>query len=116
MDAASFSNAVRQWRTALGDDYVLTDEPSLAPYANNVSGVKRHIPAVLLPSSTSEVQQLVAVANQFKVPLHPISCGRNWGFGSRLPVKDGIIYLLYVFVPSTHPAHGGRPDAKPRSS
>jgi len=93
MDAASFSNAVRQWRTALGDDYVLTDEPSLAPYANNVSGVKRHIPAVLLPSSTSEVQQLVAVANQFKVPLHPISCGRNWGFGSRLPVKDGTVIV-----------------------
>ena len=33
--------------------------------------------------------KIVAVANQHKTPLYPISQGKQWGMGSKLPVKDG---------------------------
>lgn len=33
--------------------------------------------AVVYPGSTEEVQQILAWANKFKVPVFPISMGRN---------------------------------------
>ncbi len=93
MRTESFSRALSQWKKALGDKHVLTDPAVLQSYANNVSGLKRVIPAVLKPASTEEVRQLVLVANEFKVPLYPLSCGRNWGLGSRLPAQDGTVVV-----------------------
>lgn len=80
--------AVQKWIDVLGPDYVLTGE-NAAPYLTAVCGTQREVPCVLRPDSTEEVRQIVQIANEFNVPLHPVSCGRNWGMGSRLPVKDG---------------------------
>ena len=82
--------AVAEWRSVLGADHVRDDPTTLAAYANNVGGLTRAIPAVLLPGNTDDVLALVRIANRHHVPLHPISCGRNWGLGSRLPVRDGV--------------------------
>ena len=73
--------------------FVLTDAASLARYASNVGGVKRSIPAVLRPVSTDEVLKIVAIANRYKVPVHPVSLGRNWGLGSSVPVRDGMVVV-----------------------
>ncbi len=35
-----------------------------------------------------ELQQCVLVANQFRIPIYPISSGKNWGYGSRVPPAD----------------------------
>ncbi len=93
MDSENFSAAVREWRKALGNDAVLTDAASLERYAQNVGGVKRTIPAILRPASTDEVQHVVAIANRRRIPLHPVSIGKNWGLGSRLPVRDDIVVV-----------------------
>jgi len=93
MEGDALSAAVGAWQAALGAEHVLAGGEPLAAYARNVSGLARAIPAVLRPGSTADVQQAVRIANQFRVPLHPISCGRNWGLGSRLPVRDGVVVL-----------------------
>ncbi len=85
--------AVQQWKQVVGDAFVATDDFSIEPYRQNVSAISRSVPVVIRPGNTSEVQQLVQIANQFKIPIHPISCGRNWGLGSRLPVRDGTAIL-----------------------
>ena len=41
-----------------------------------------------MPASTKEVQALVQTANRYGTPLYPISTGKNWGLGSRLPIQD----------------------------
>ena len=88
MDGEHLARAIEAWRKVLGSAYVIADEAGLAAYAKNVSGLTRRIPAVLHPESTDEVRDLVEIANRHRVPLYPISCGRNWGLGSRLPVAD----------------------------
>jgi 4-cresol dehydrogenase (hydroxylating) len=85
-DAASALAACAQ---AIGSDHVLTGEAALAPYAANVSGLQRRLAGVVRPGTTEEVQRIVEFANRFRLPLYPISRGRNWGLGSRLPVQDG---------------------------
>lgn len=88
MNRMSLPDAISAWRDALGPDNVCTDEAGLHQWCRNVTGLERDVPAVLRPGSTEDVQQLVVIAAAHNAPLYPISCGRNWGFGSRLPVRD----------------------------
>ncbi len=78
-----------KWKSILGSENVLDDADTLAQYTANVTGLERTIRAVLYPSSTAEVQKIVAIANEHRAPLYPISSGKNWGLGDRLPVQSG---------------------------
>lgn len=71
----------------------IVDGSELASYQENVSSYQRNIPLVLRPKNTAEVQRIVQLAQKLQTPLYPISRGRNWGMGSRLPVKDGSVVL-----------------------
>lgn len=93
MDLSHLSKALFDWKLALGEEFVLTDAESLARYASNAGGVKRSIPAVLRPASTGEVVKLVEIANRYKIPIHPVSLGRNWGLGSCVPVRDDTVVV-----------------------
>ena len=45
------------------------------------------------PDSTEQVQRIVAIANQFKLPLWPISTGKNLGYGGAAPRLSGTMML-----------------------
>ncbi|HYT88993.1 MAG TPA: FAD-binding oxidoreductase [Gemmataceae bacterium] len=77
------------WADRLGARMVRTDEATIRRYTANVSGLERVITAVLYPESSADVQALVRIANEVRLPLYPISTGCNWGLGSKLPVRDG---------------------------
>jgi 4-cresol dehydrogenase (hydroxylating) len=56
----------------------------------------RRILAVVRPADVSELRTLVgdlARLGDGRLHLHPVSSGRNWGFGSAEPVSDGAIVL-----------------------
>ena len=91
--ASGVTAALADWRSLLGGDAVRDSPSALADYLRNTSALERHVPAVLLPSSTEQVEGLVAIANRHRTPLYPISTGRNWGLGSRLPVTDGAVIV-----------------------
>jgi len=93
MSTTDCSAALDAWRQVLGDEHVHTAPGFLRTYARNAGGLIREVRAVLRPASTDEVLRVVTVANQFCIPLHPISCGKNWGMGSRLPVREDSVVL-----------------------
>lgn len=80
--------AVASWRQALGADSVLTGAESDA-YGRNCIGVSRNISAVVRPCSEAEVLAVVKVSRENKIPLYPISTGKNWGYGSATPAANG---------------------------
>jgi 4-cresol dehydrogenase (hydroxylating) len=86
---SSHTDALEAWRQDLGGEAVRADADFLEHYAQSTCATKRHIVAVLMPGSLEDVQKIVTIANTHKVPLYPISCGKQWGMGSRLPVRDG---------------------------
>jgi len=85
----SACDAIVSWKQVIGENAVISDPDQLACYTRSVCASQRQVVAVLRPISSVQVQQIVAIANECKVPLYPISCGKQWGMGSRLPVKDG---------------------------
>lgn len=56
-------------------------------------GEARRIPAILQPTTVAEVQAIVNEARATGVPIYPFSTGRNWGLGSRSPVRDDCVLV-----------------------
>lgn len=47
------------------------------------------IPAILRPGTASEVSEVVRIASRYRCQVYPVSSGRNWGYGSRVPPASG---------------------------
>src|SRR5215469_6065048 len=80
--------ALREWVRILGPEFVVTCQEELRDAGTATFASQRVIPAILRPASREEVQACVRIANRYGVALYPISSGKNWGYGSRLPASD----------------------------
>lgn len=89
MGDAAIERAIEAWTLELGAAHVVCAPEELNPYLDSVCASVRQIPVVLKAFNERQVQAIVKTANRFKVSLYPISCGRQWGMGSKLPVMDG---------------------------
>lgn len=92
LDMATFDAARSRLEDVLGNENVISDLATLSRYidlyplepaANNAPSL------VLCPGSPEEVQAIVAVANEFGLPLSPISTGQNNGYGGKSPRLKG---------------------------
>lgn len=90
MDHASM---IHELGIRFGEDRFKTDPCFLEKYSRNVTAAQRRIRGVVYPGSTEEVLDIVLLANRFGVPIYPVSTGKNWGLGSRLPVRDDAIVV-----------------------
>jgi len=69
---------------------VFTSDDDVALYKDAYSpfwGEKEEIlvSAAVAPSTAEEVSQVVRIANTFKIPIYPISTGKNLGYGGSAP-------------------------------
>ena len=84
--------AINEWSDLLAE-HVITNAEELRAAATATFNESRCIPAIIRPGSRTEVQACLRVANRHGVPLYPVSSGRNWGYGSRLPALNGCALL-----------------------
>jgi 4-cresol dehydrogenase (hydroxylating) len=89
----SVDAAIEAWIKEIGADAVVAGHEDLNQYTQTACASTREIAAVLKPGTHEQVERIIAVANEHGVPLYPISCGKQWGMGSRLPVQDGAAIL-----------------------
>ena len=81
------------FEAALGVDNVVrsnsdSPNPADATFPTNV-----FVPAVLRPGCVAEVQLCMQLAARNNFKIHPISTGKNWGYGSAAPFDDGCLLL-----------------------
>ncbi|MPY55692.1 FAD-binding oxidoreductase [Streptomyces spongiae] len=83
--SGDLQTALARWRDALSPDHVLTDDESLAQFADPYSPVSFGYvtKAVVQPGSVEEVQAVVRIASETGVPIWTNSQGRNNGYGAR---------------------------------
>ncbi len=96
--SVSLAAALDRFRTIVGAEWVYThrDDVSLyddafTPFAGEQK--ETHAAASVAPASTEEVQQVVLAANEHRIPLYPISTGRNLAYGGSAPVLSGSVIL-----------------------
>jgi|ERR1051326_4576956 4-cresol dehydrogenase (hydroxylating) flavoprotein subunit len=85
--------ALSDWASAVGEENVITDSGELRAAERGTFSVGHRIPAIVRPGSRAEVQECLRIANRRRCPVYPISGGRNWGYGSRVPAADGCVLL-----------------------
>jgi 4-cresol dehydrogenase (hydroxylating) len=93
-----FSRALERFRAAVGDEWVFTSDADIALYRDAYSPYwgeteERLASAAVAPYTLEEVQAVVRAANEFRVPIYPISTGRNLAYGGAAPVHSGSVVL-----------------------
>lgn len=76
--------------TALASERVCVDHGALEKISRTTLIRSTHPVCILYPRSTAEVQAVVKIANEFHIPLYPISRGKNWGYGDACAPEDGM--------------------------
>ncbi|HET7033614.1 MAG TPA: FAD-binding protein, partial [Casimicrobiaceae bacterium] len=87
------ADALAAWRSLLGRDRVIDAPEAQARWGACTTGAARRICGAVSPDDARLVAEIVKIAAAHRVPLHPISTGHNWGYGTALPVRDDCVIL-----------------------
>lgn len=92
------SEIVKQIVAIVGEENVSADSEDMVPYVKDSYTLllKKEIPLpdfVVLPESTDQVQGLIRLANENKIPVYPRSFGINIA-GSAIPYAGGMVMDL----------------------
>ncbi|HSG35790.1 MAG TPA: FAD-dependent oxidoreductase, partial [Sphingomonadaceae bacterium] len=93
--AQKMAQAQRAFESALGAGKVFFDELDRQTYQDKfyVDPAAHHPVGAVAPESVEEVQTVVRIANQYLLPLWPISRGKNLGYGGSAPLLAGSVVL-----------------------
>ena len=81
-----FQDAIAQFQAAVGKEWVFTSDEDVDLYRDSYSPFWNEpedpVPAAALaPDGVEEVQQIVRIANKYKIPLWTVSTGKNLAYG-----------------------------------
>ena len=98
VSARTFADAIKQFHLAVGKEWVFTSDEDVALYKDAYSpfwGEKEEIlaSAAVAPNSVEEVARVVRTANNYKIPIYPVSTGKNLGYGGSAPNLSGSVVL-----------------------
>lgn len=85
--------ALSAWRVRLGEAHVRAGDAVRELSARGTYPTSCRAVAALRPADAQEVADALAIATAHRVPVYPVSRGRNWGYGSRTPSSDGAVLL-----------------------
>src|SRR5436305_9590080 len=89
----TMQRAIAEWRTVLGTAAVKSDQDHLSGAERATFQTSQKILAILRPTDRQQVCDALRVANKHGVPVYPVSSGKNWGYGSRVPVVTNCALL-----------------------
>jgi (+)-pinoresinol hydroxylase len=98
VSASDFAQAIKQFEEAVGKEWVFTSDEDVALYRDPYSpflGEPNELvaSAAVAPDGVEQVQKVVRIANQYKIPIYPVSTGKNLGYGGAAPVYSGSVVL-----------------------
>src|SRR6202167_5162294 len=99
IDQDTFAKATQEFANTVGHEWVFTSEEDVALYDDSYTPFvgepdRAYVAsAAVAPDSVEQVQQIVRIANKYRIPLYPISTGRNLGYGGSAPVYSGCVVV-----------------------
>ena len=98
VSSKDFSDALKQFEEAVGKEWVFTSDEDVALYRDAYSPFMGEpdelvASAAVAPDGVEQVQKVVTIANSFKIPIYPVSTGKNLGYGGSAPVLSGSVVL-----------------------
>ncbi|PZU10986.1 FAD-binding oxidoreductase [Sphingomonas sp.] len=98
VSASDWTKALAEFRTAVGPDWVFTSDEDVALYRDAYSPewgepTERLVSAAIAPVEREQVQAIVRTANRYRIPIYPVSTGKNLGYGGSAPNLSGSVVL-----------------------
>ena len=95
LSAAQLDLALKDFAKIVGDEWVLSTDLDRDTYLDHFAvDVSAHAAsAAVAPLTAEQVRDVVKAANVHKVPLWPISRGKNFGYGGAAPRLKGSVVL-----------------------
>jgi glycolate oxidase len=94
MTASAIESLVKQLRRSLGPKNVLSASSDLVAYECDAFTIEKHRPdAVVFPTTTEQVAEIVRLCAEHRVPIVPRGAGTSLA-GGCLPVGGGVVVLL----------------------
>src|SRR5580704_10390783 len=90
---AQLEQALERWTAVLGADHTIVSSSRLAAAETATFATTQSVPAILRPANTAQLQECLRIANRFRIPVYPVSTGKNWGYGSSVPVTSSSVLL-----------------------
>jgi 4-cresol dehydrogenase (hydroxylating) len=85
--------AISAWQLLLGSENVVLGPAAQAAYGADTTGTERSIPAALRIPDSAALPDVMRIASAHRVPVYPISTGRNWGYGTALAARDDCVIV-----------------------
>ncbi|VEP14299.1 FAD/FMN-dependent dehydrogenase [Hyella patelloides LEGE 07179] len=85
--------ALEAWEKLLSSENVVQAADLLQNAATATYATSNNVEAILRPTTTEQVSDCLKIANQYQIAVYPISKGKNWGYGSRVPTANGGVLL-----------------------
>ena len=98
VSAKDFADAIKQFEDTVGKDWVFTSDEDVDLYRDAYSpfwGEADELvaSAAVAPDGVEQVQKVVKIANAYRIPIYPVSTGKNLGYGGSAPVYSGSVVL-----------------------
>lgn len=87
------AQSVAAFRAVLGAEHVVTSAPVLDQVSTATFATTQRASVLLRPADRHQVRAVLKIAAEHRIPVWPVSRGRNWGYGSRVPMVDGAAVL-----------------------
>ncbi len=87
------NQAIGQWTSLLGADHVVVEVRSRTAAETATFATTQTVSAIIRPANREELQECVRIANRFRIPVYPVSSGKNWGYGSRVPLAHASVLI-----------------------
>ena len=97
-DRNTLDKALREFSKVVGDEWVFSSKEDVALYRDPYSLLwgepdERTASGAVAPTTTEEVVAILRIANQYRIPIYPISTGKNLGYGGAAPALPGSVVL-----------------------
>jgi 4-cresol dehydrogenase (hydroxylating) len=95
LPASQLDAALKEIGGAIGAEWVLATDLDRDTYLDHFAvDESAHAPsAAVAPLTREQVQQVLHIANKYRLPLWPISRGKNFGYGGSAPLLKGSVVL-----------------------
>ncbi|MEO6103865.1 MAG: FAD-dependent oxidoreductase [Pseudoxanthomonas sp.] len=95
LSAAQLASALKEFAQVVGADWVFSTDLDRDTYLDHfaVDEAAHASSAAVAPLTVEHVQEILRIANRHKVPLWPISRGKNFGYGGAAPLLKGSVVL-----------------------
>jgi len=95
---SDFAAALEAFAGVVGPEFVFTSEDDVILYRDAYSPKwgqddEPLASAAVAPKTTEQVQAVMRIANQYRIPVYAFSTGKNIGYGGSSPIYDGSVAI-----------------------